>query len=233
MLSVQYAYSGKRFTINPYNTAQEKDLLLSSTVGDYSIDGALTICGVQESVINSLTDDEKIAFLYKLREISVGEELQIKFKCNKCSAQNENVLLISNIITDSNITDDRIKDAYKQLTNENIQNFTTVEIDELDLNEYSEIKRIIKESVTKFDFVKPVMCQKCSHKNLIQINKPEFVIENLSEDSLMTIYQSYNDLVFHGRYTKLDIDSLYPFERLIIISLINKTKNELNNATQA
>jgi hypothetical protein len=49
----------------------------------------------------------------------------------------------------------------------------------------------------------------------------------MSEDSLMSIYQTYNDLTFFGKYTKQDIDTLYPFERTILISLLNKTREDM------
>ena len=50
----------------------------------------------------------------------------------------------------------------------------------------------------------------------------------MSEDSAASMYQTYNDFVFHGKYSKLDIDSMYPFERTILISLLNKTIEEMN-----
>jgi len=50
----------------------------------------------------------------------------------------------------------------------------------------------------------------------------------MSEDSLTSIYQTYNEMIFHSHYTKQDIDSLYPFERIILFSLLNKTKEDLN-----
>ena len=52
----------------------------------------------------------------------------------------------------------------------------------------------------------------------------------MSEDSLMTLYKSYNHLVFFGHYSKQDIDDMLPFERVIFIGLLNKTKEDLSNA---
>ena len=43
----------------------------------------------------------------------------------------------------------------------------------------------------------------------------------------MSIYRTYNDMCMFGNYNKKDIDSLYPFERTILIGLINKTREDM------
>lgn len=228
MYRTRFEYSGKSFSIYPYDTNQEKALLLMGGVGTIDLGDALSICGMEDDIIETLSNEEKITLLYKHREISVGDELNLKFKCKHCGAGNENVLLISDIVQDSNIKDDRITDQFKEVTEDNLEEFVNIEIDDLDINDYEKLLKDVKESVTKFEFKKPIICQKCNGQNHVRIDAPEFVIDNMSEDSLASLYQSYNDLTFFGSYTKRDVDSLYPFERMILINLLNKSREDLN-----
>lgn len=228
MLKINYQYSGKKFIITPYVTSQEKDLLLLSTVGEADLSNALSICGIKDSVIDSLTNDEKVAMLFKLREISVGEDVHLKFKCKYCSQGNENNLKISELIKSSDINNVKIKDKFIEISEDNVQDFIDLDTDNLDIEDYESIAREALNTVTKFNFKKPITCQKCNKDNYIRINNPEFVIDNLSEDSLISLYQTYNDLSFFGKYTKQDIDTLYPFERTILMSLLNKTRESMN-----
>ena len=230
MIKTTYKYSGKVFRISPFNTLQEKDLLLLGTIGDSNLDDALEICNIEEETIKSLTEDEKVAMLYKLREISVGDDLNLKFTCKHCNSGNENTLNIGEIVQSSNLSSKHIIDQFKDLTDDNFQDFVDVIIDDLDIDEYESLLKEAKEGVTKFNFKKPIVCQKCGKENFVRINDPKFVIDNMSEDSVMSIYQIYNDLTFFGKYTKQDIDSLYPFERTILISLSNKTREDLNKS---
>jgi len=229
VLKVKYKYSNKEFIISPYNTSTEKDLLLLSTVGENDINLALDICGIPKEIISNLSTYEKKAFLYKLREISIGSDVEVKFKCKKCKSANENTLNIEDIITDGAITSPCITDRFKDVTDENISEFIDIDdINELDFDEYQELMTKIKDQVTKFNFKKPVLCQKCSHTNYIDILSDDFIISIMSEDSLISLYQTYNDLSFFGKYTKSDIDTMYPFERTIFVSLLNKSREDLN-----
>jgi hypothetical protein len=229
MLKINYEYSGKKFTIAPYTTAQEKDLLLLSTVGESDLDIALGICGIDGTELMMLTQDEKVAMLYKIREISVGAEVNLKFKCKHCNSDNENSINIEDIVQSSKISNNKIKDQFKELTDDNINQYLLLDIDELDIDEYEAIEQEVKDSVTKFNFRKPATCQKCSKVSFIRISAPSFVLDIMSEDSLISLYQTYNDLIFFGKYTKLDIDSLYPFERTIFVSLLNKSREDINH----
>lgn len=228
MIKIPYEYSGKKFEITPYNTKQEKEILLLSMISTPTLEAALHICGIADNIIASLSEQEKIAMLYKFRMVSVGDDLSLKFTCKHCKTSSDNVLNIADIIEESNITNPLISDRFKTLTEDNFQEFINKDIDELEIDEYEKLFEETKSSITKFNFKKPIICQKCSKENHISIEKPEFVIDNLSEDTIMSLYQTYNDLTYFGKYTKQDIDTLYPFERTILISLLNKTREDLN-----
>jgi len=224
-MKVKYEYSGKTFFITPYKTDIEKDILVSMHLEAATYDSVLDLLGVDEDTIDSLTTPEKIAMLYKYRAVSVGETIPLKYSCIHCKHPNDAQIEIDNIVKSSDINDDKIKDAFKIPTQLNIQEFLNVDVDELDFDEYENILENVRNCVTRFDFIKTTKCIKCRKENKIDITQN--VIDNMSEDSLVSMYQTYNDLTFFGKYSKRDIDTLYPFERAILIGLLNKTREDL------
>jgi hypothetical protein len=227
MLKVSYEYSGKSFDIAPYNTNQEKQILLLELLGSKDqINTALSIVGVSDDVIQSLTEKEKVAMLYKYRTVSIGDEIPLGYKCKHCQTPNEIGLDINDLVTSSNITNNKIQDQFKEVTDDNLQDFLTVDIDDLELDEYESIKNEVKTSCTQFNLIREHECIQCHKPNYINIE--DDVIKYMSEDTIMSMYQTYNDLTFFGKYTKQDIDTLIPFERTILIGLLNKTREELN-----
>ena len=222
--------NGKKVLIQPYDTEKEKDLLIMSSFEIYDIDEILRVLGVKKKIRNSLTENEKKVLLYKFREISVGDEINVKFKCTECKSPNDAALSCSDLVQPSEIKDSRIKLVDKEVTDDNIYDFLEMspeEIDDLDVDEYEKLLELIKESQVKYNFTRQCTCIKCKSINSFYIGDIKYIIESLSEDTLMSIYRTYNDMCMFGNYNKRDIDSLYPFERTILIGLINKTREDM------
>ena len=224
-MKIKYNYGNKSFNISPYTTEQEKAFLLLSSLEANSLDAGLNILDIEEE----LSKEEKIALLYKFRSISVGDVLPMSYTCKHCQQVNEIELELGEIVTEKELTDDRLKNAYKILTDENFQDFCNVQVDDLELDEYDELFEKAKNEIIQFNFIKTHNCLQCKGDNNFDISgDEEQVIENMSDDSLMSLYQAYSDLNFFGNYSKIDIDSMYPFERTIFIGLLNKTREDMN-----
>ena len=221
--------NGKKLLIHPYDTEKEKDLLIMSSFEIYNIDEILRVLGLEYSELEKLTENEKKVLLYKFREISVGDEINVKFKCTYCKAPNETSISCTDLIQNNHLDPDiKILDA--EVTDDNIKEFLYIEqdeIDNLDLDEYEKLLDRIKRNQVKYNFVKKCSCLKCKSENSFYIGDIKYIIESLSEDTLMSMYRTYNDMCMFGNYNKRDIDSLYPFERTILIGLINKTREDM------
>lgn len=218
--------------ISPYNTEKEKDLLIMSSFEIYNIDEVLRILGIKKKIIRTLSENEKKVLLYKFREISVGDEINIKFKCTECKSPNESVISCGDLIIKSNTNDEgiKVKQLDDEVSDENIHEFLDIskeEIDYLDLDVYEKLIETVKSHQVKYNFVKKCACMKCKADNSFYIGDIKYIIESLSEDTLYSIYRTYNDMCMFGNYNKRDIDSLYPFERTILIGLINKTREDM------
>ena len=222
--------NGKRILIEPYNTEKEKDLLIMSSFEIYDIDEILRVLGLDTELLSNLSDNEKKVLLYKFREISVGDELNVKFKCDKCKHPNESSIQLNNLIIQNNNLDSSIKILDKEVNDETLHEFIDLnqeEIDNLDIDEYENLIDKVKNNQVNYNFSKECKCLHCKKPNLFYIGDIKYIIESLSEDTLMSIYRTYNDMCMFGNYTKRDIDSLYPFERTIMIGLINKTREDM------
>lgn len=228
MLKIPYKYGTRSFLLSPYNTIQEKEILLLVSLDILELDRALAICGISEEVLETLSEYEKKAILYKFRSISVGEEVNIRYKCPNCKTVNEPAIQIDNILTDPKI-EHKFIDQYQELNDENFNLFLGYNSDDLELDEYDKLFEECKKSIINFNFIKKCTCNKCKEEKLIDISNTKFILENMSEDTLISLYQLISDMVFHGKYTKADIDNMLPFERSILVGLLNKTREEMNS----
>lgn len=215
--------------ITAYDTKKEKELLvylMSNDVPD--IDDAFFILADNISCdVSKLTTLEKKAILFNLRAISIGEGIECKFKCNNCKQVNDTVMDISDII--EGVTSDEINDCYEELTDDTLHKFVNVDVDDLSLEEYDELFSFVDEKRVKFNFIRKIKCLKCGSDTSFDVSDNKYIIESLSEDSLMSIYQTVADLVYYGKYSKLDVDSMLPFERTIFVGLLNKTTEKLSS----
>ena len=107
--------------------------------------------------------------------------------------------------------------------------FINIDIDELDIDEYDVLFDECNSSITKFNFNQKRTCERCKKEHTFDISDKKDVIDYMSEENLMNIYQLTSDLIYYSHYTKADIDNMYPFERTIFVGLLNKTKENLAN----
>ncbi len=220
-MKISLKYSGKTVQLSPYNTSKERDVLVYNELTDEpNLEEMLNILGGD----GCISDLERKAIILKLREISVGEEVPVKFVCDSCKTPNDTAINISDVIEAGTLDGD----IFEVLTDDNIDKFTGINIDELDIDEYDKLKEHIEENQTKFNFIKTARCQMCSTEHKFDISDTAYISKILSEDSILSLYQSIGDLVFFGHYTKEDVDGMLPFERSIYIGILNKTREELN-----
>lgn len=224
-MKVAFKVGSKTFLISPYKTYQEKDILLLSSFEVDDIDRVFDVLNFTTEY--ELTDEEKKLILYKHREISIGDDVNIKFKCTHCNHVNESVISASNFIIESLLNDVDVKKINKAVTDENLQEFVDIIVDDLDIADFELLKKRVQDNQISIDFVKKTNCIKCKTEHLFDIGQTKYIIEVMSEDELMSIYKTYSSMIFFGHFTKEDIDNMYPFERSVFVGLLNKLKEDL------
>ncbi len=201
-----------------------------------------------------LSKDEKIYLLYMLRSISVGESINSTNTCPHCQKKFDAELPIDGFIiepknfNESLIFDDftcYFKDTYTNsnideyfykvvyninkdeiILKDDIQNF----FDNINVENENTILNFIKENRTIFKFICKKKCKHCKEDFQIPMDSDTYVTSTLSEDSLISLYKTISNLNFHGKYTKTDIDGMLPFERSILVSLLETNLKELKEA---
>lgn len=226
-MKISFKLFENTFFVKPYTTAQEKDILLWNSFGPENPDEIFDILNFNIDEYD-LTEDEKKILIYKFREVSLGDEVNIKYVCSECNTVNENVIEANNFVTNSIRNDDDVKKLRIPVTDETLHKFVDVDVDELDIDEFETLKKRVKENQSTIDFKKECRCIKCGSKQKFNLGEYDFIFDIMSEDNLMSLYKNYSDLVVFGNYSKIDIDSMYPFERSILIGLHNQSKEELN-----
>lgn len=244
-------YGSKDINIEQYNTKQEKDILimLMQTINHVHfniLDEAMKILNYEDELIKTLTDYEKRIILLKCRELSVGDDISFNFKCNSCNSVNNSIARVDDFFTNNVYTNRgplkfkkfKIVESYIDLDREDtnietyLKNLDGSPVDEdvldnMDSMEYENIYDEIKNNTIKFKSKITGICSSC--RNKIPINLSDrLIVENMSEDSIQSIYKTYSDLIYFGSYSKKDIDSLIPFERTIFVGMLNATKKELS-----
>lgn len=225
MITYFFTARGRKISYSPYTSVQEKEVLLACSDGtEEDLDLALRIFNISEDDIQYCTTDEKKALIYRLREVSVGEELPLRYTCDHCDAVNEARISLKDIILPPSKEHPLIID--KGIFNVDAESCFKDGYSDLDYDVYLKLKNNINDYITKFSFRVPIKCSACGAESILDISSTKFVLSNVSEETLVSMYKSYTSLIYNGRFSKQDIDSMYPFERTIYISQLTELIKE-------
>ena len=190
-----------------FNTLQEKNALLVEDTEPVS------------SILKELTDLTPIneleaqAFLLKLREISVGDEIELIVTCPHCNTMNNPFFPIEKCFNKIPLKFKGKKIPYGLFTTPE----TIINTDNLSLKDYSKLEKLLKEQNNNLLKLRHgFMCRKCNQKIFIDID-PRKVF---SKSTLTKIYDDYVKISMFTHNGKQDIDLLYPFERELYQTLI-------------
>lgn len=221
-------YNDRELILTPYLTSTERDILVLNST---DIDDILIILEpyiqlkINDTLLNindiiKLSESEKIYIIFELRNISVSEVFSFIKKCDNCNNKFDFDINLENVLIEGNIKDYKnIK--LKNIISDDINDFSDMDLEELDINLYDELIYYIENNKTRFDFSSIVTCPYCETKKEINIKK-DVILENLSEDTVLNFYKTISSMIYFGKYSKLDIDSMIPFERSIYLGLLNE-----------
>lgn len=236
-MKIPFKDFGYTIKIEPYTVAQEKELLFLDTYypeyDDDILDAALDILKLDSKIYSKLSHDEKVILLYKYREVSVDEKFAIHCVCSSCGMPIETEVSVTNIVNRAELKSEFVRDLKRLPEDEEDfqKNFLT-KYEDLDIDIYENIYENISKYQTVNNFIRKFKCLSCSHELYINLNSNKMVISSLSESSIESIYNFYENLIFTGKWSKKDIDSLLPFERVIFSSLYNESVEKHNEAVK-
>lgn len=228
-------YNDKEFTISAYNINVERNLLLTAASDEDTLEnvGKLNLNIYLRELehlidaninIYNLSEDEKLFLIYKLRGISVSNEISLNTRCS-CDFKFKCKININNILNKGDINHPELKNIYS----EDIREYFKCSVDDLEIEKYDELEDYILENKTTFNFLMSYECPSC--KNIIKVNlkNPEIYKNCFSENNIVEFYKGVTRLSFTGKFTINGIlNDLYPFERDIFMNLINAEVEEYN-----
>lgn len=234
--------SGESVKLSPISSKIEKAALEAQAIQEDEDVAFKHICQLYK-VPENLSEDLKLACLLKVREISNGGDCLLKYKCPKCKRVTESVIMLEDMLDFSLFEKiERFRDAkLKDLVELNLQDPESIKMSDVfdyfeqrpelknmqDLEDVKDLALSLKARFPKFKHTMTSQCILCGFENLVDVNR-QFVIKSLSTHSIAAMYQVYHKLVING-FTKLDVDSMLPFEREIQSGLIDQAVQNLKN----
>lgn len=220
-------YDRKTFIIKPYLSSTERDLLLV-TADEYNSDTLDKVFSILKNNIISdnlegLTRSEKMYLILELRNISVGEIFNLRKHCSKCGKLFDFEGVFSGV-NESKFRHDDIHEVFS----DDFNDYVNFDLDDLDLDEYDDYVCDIRDNKLKFNFSTSVTCLHCREKNNTILTE-EILLSSLSDDTISTYYNTISTMIYYGHFSKLDIDSMYPFERGIYLNLLEKLNEKQAN----
>lgn len=193
----------------PYNTGQEKNALIKSLDSKSNNVLISKILGYE-----TLSLSEAEAYIYKLREISVGDIIETRHEC-KCGYQGMYYMSIPDMFFKAETENYKICDSFENIDDENINNKS--------LDEYNEAETDVEDNNKKiFDPVVNFTCLKCKKDFKLQSEVQDII----SKYSIKNIFEQYLDISSYTNMTKQDTDSMIPYEREIFLGLIQKKEDD-------
>lgn len=237
--------SGESVKLSPISSQIEKAALEAQAIQEDEDIAFKHICQLYK-IPENLSEDLKLACLLKVREISNGGDCLLKYKCPKCKRVTESVIMLEDML-DFSLFDkiERFRDAkLKDLNELNLQYPESIKMSDVfdyfeqrpelknmqDLEDVKDLALSLKARFPKFKHTMTSQCILCGFENLVDVNR-QFVIKSLSTHSIAAMYQVYHKLVING-FTKLDVDSMLPFEREIQSGLIDQAVQNLKQARE-
>lgn len=208
--------------VGRYTSKEEKEYLLLEDEADTEKRWETLF---PNSDLEPLNEIETLALMLKARENSVSDLLEGMIECPKCKAINDYNIELGDLI---------ILDREKLMSEEEIERFPDLpigvfmdldevidpeEYDNLPLHICNELSDIIQKNNSHIiNLVQTRSCRICTKDLEIPVS-PLMIISRVS---LSNIYQEYFTLSFYTNNSVRDIDSLYPFERELMIGLAKK-----------
>lgn len=224
--------------LSPMYTKDEKAILEYQVIQDDLNLVFEAVCEMLQ-IPEWLPLDLKVACIYKVREISFGGNLQLRYICEKCGRLTESQIILENLLEFMDVPKEIQDLELKESQLQEILDFkiASAYLHFKDVSKPQSIREASKYAIalkSKIPAIKRTLDSKCffchNIKKINIINK-KFLIDSLSEQTLLTMFKMYNALATNG-FGKLDVDSMLPFEREMHGMLFKERTSEILEASK-
>ena len=208
--------------LSPMYSKDEKNILEYGVMHDDINLIFNTVCELLE-IPEWLPYELKIACIYKIREISFGGDLTLRYKCPKCGRLTESITMLDNLLewnstqqlpkelSELKLKKNNLEEIFKFNISNAFEYFEGVPTPRT-ITDASKYAIALRSKIPSIKRTVDCKCFFCLSIRKINITNKKFIIDSLSEQTALTMIKQYNALAMNG-FTKHDTDSMLPFER--------------------
>lgn len=179
--------------------------------------------------ISKLSKIEKIILVWKIRELTIGDDINIVYKCPSCGCPCQQTISVEDLCHTGEEVDKNT--FYKKLISEeelerlSENDFLGIEdIEDLDFDLYNELISEPKKFFIVYNNKTILNCSKCKFKSFDNLLTFKGCLKFISEDKFDKLVEWINVLVYYGNFTRQDILNMSPIQRMLEINLFKKIK---------
>ena len=179
----------------------------------------------------SLTKMEKILLVWKIRALTIGDDVTVVFKCPHCGKTTQATFSVSDLCyfgTKTHLNtfkENLVSDAKLE---EIVEGVDIADLEDLDYDDYIEFKRNPQEFFNVYHERTVLRCSDCKKEVYGNYLSYKQCLSYLSEDSFLSLSQWLNVLVYYGHLTRADILKMSPVQRMLEIKFFKDIKKKEN-----
>lgn len=226
----QYLRLDEKYIIKTYKTKTELEVLefLSFNSFENDDDYEPAVDSVLEECVGNYDPSfpklKKIILLWYIRIATLGDELDISFKCKECQQQQQLTVSLSKLFK---LPSKFTEDFSPEFIDSSCPSDLTKQIDdEMDIEEYEDyFKNIVDYHIiynNNFSF----NCQYCEKENYTNLLTFKNALSFLSEDNFYTLTEWIHTLMYYDNCSRSDILEMSPIQRMLEINYFKETKKK-------
>lgn len=177
-----------------------------------------------------LSKIERILLVWKIRALTIGDEISIVFKCPECKRVSQSIISVDSLclygdLVSKNFFKDNLI-SKDQLINLRIED---LDIEDLDLEDFNVLQRNPERFFNVYETKTELKCSNCEYKVYDNLLTYENCLKFISEESFMSLTEWLNVLVYYGHLTRADILRMSPIQRMLEIKYFKKNKEKENS----
>lgn len=181
--------------------------------------------------IASLTKMEKILLVWKIRALTIGDDVTVVFKCPYCGKTSQSTFSVSDLCYFgtktylNNFEENLIPEGKLE---EIVDSIKIEDLEDLDYDDYLELKRNPRDFFNVYREKTPLTCSGCRKQVFGNYLTYKQCLTYLSEDSFLSLSQWLNVLVYYGHLTRSDVLKMSPVQRMLEIKFFKDIKKKEN-----
>jgi len=183
--------------------------------------------------IQNLTKIEKILLVWKIRALTIGDDVNVIFKCPHCGRTSQSLFSVNDLcyfgsktylnnFKDNLVSERKLPEIAEQIQIE--------DLGDLDYDDFLDLKRNPEEFFNVYRDKTSLKCSECKKEVFGNYLTYKQCLTYLSEDSFLSLAQWLNVLVYYGHLTRSDVLKMTPVQRMLEIKFFKDIKKKENDS---